>query len=76
MLDRHEHTSLAHKIAELTKKLVSDKYRSNPDFIEDEDQGIDTSENGAVRRRLLRKTYFEVLFVEDISVQEENKLEK
>ena len=73
MLDRQEHTAFAHKIADLTKNLVSGKYRNNPDLIEDEEQGIDASENGPLGETV-KKTYFEVLFVEDISAQEENKL--
>jgi len=73
MLERQEHTALANKIAEITKHLVSDRYRSNPDFIEDDDQGVDTSEKGELLSGV-KKNYFEVLFVEDISFQEENKL--
>ena len=73
MLDRQEHTALAHKIAEITKHLVSDRYRSNPDFIEDGEQIVDTSENGELLEGV-KKKYFEVLFVEDISLNEENKL--
>lgn len=73
MLDRQEHTAFAHKIAEITKHLVSDRYRSNPDFIEEDEQGVDTSEKGELPDGV-RKNYFEVLFVEDISLQEENKL--
>jgi len=73
MLDRQEHTALAHKIAEINKNLVSDKYRSNPDFIDDDEQGVNTSEKGELPEAV-KKNYFEVLFVEDISVQEENKL--
>ena len=73
MLDRMEHTALAHKIAEITKLLVSDRYRSNPDFIEEEEQGVDTLESGE-NANGIKKNYFEVLFVEDISLQEENNL--
>ena len=73
MLDRQEHTALAHRIAEITKNLVSDRYRSNPDFIEEDELGVDTSEKGELPDGV-RKNYFEVLFVEDISLQEENKL--
>ena len=73
MLDRQEHTALAHKIAEITKYLVSDRYRSNKDFIEEDEQGVETSENGELPEGS-GKNYFEVLFVEDISLQEENKL--
>ncbi len=73
MLNRQEHTALAHKIAEITKNLVSDRYRSNPDFIEEDEQIVDTSEKGELPEGV-KKNYFEVLFVEDISLQEENKL--
>lgn len=73
MLDRQEHTALANKIAEITKYLVSDRYRSNSDLVEDDETGLesgesrDSSDGG-------RKNYFEVLFLEDISPQEEGKL--
>ncbi|MFO7719815.1 MAG: aminotransferase class I/II-fold pyridoxal phosphate-dependent enzyme [Gillisia sp.] len=73
MLDRMEHTALAHKITEITKLLVSDRYRSNPDLSEEEELGGDALENGE-NPTGVKKNYFEVLFVEDISLQEENKL--
>ncbi|MCM4155649.1 aminotransferase class I/II-fold pyridoxal phosphate-dependent enzyme [Gramella sp. AN32] len=73
MLDRQEHTALTNKIAEITKHLVSDRYRSNPDLMEDDDQGVETSERGELPEGV-KKNYFEVLFVEDISFQEECKL--
>lgn len=75
MLDRHEHTALANKIADITKHLVSDKYRSNPDFIEEEEAGIETVESKTLTDGT-KKNYFEVLFVEDITPQEENKLKQ
>lgn len=73
MLDRQEHTALTNKISEITKHLVSDRYRSNPDLMEDEDSGVETSEKGELPEGV-KKNYFEVLFVEDISFQEECKL--
>ena len=73
MLDRQEHTALAHKIAEITKHLVSDRYRSHPDFIEDEEHGVEITDKRELPEGV-RKNYFEVLFVEDISPQEEAKL--
>ncbi|MBZ9729313.1 aminotransferase class I/II-fold pyridoxal phosphate-dependent enzyme [Salegentibacter sp. JZCK2] len=73
MLERQEHTALSHKIAEITKNLVSDRYRSNPDFLEDEDPGADLTDKGEYTE-VARKNYFEVMFVEDISQAEENKL--
>ena len=73
MLDRHEHTALSHKIEEITKNLVSDKYRSNPDYLEDDDNGVEISEKGEYSEKS-QKNYFEVMFVEDVSQAEENKL--
>ena len=72
MLDRQEHTALANKIAEITKYLVSDRYRSNPDH-EDEEYGLEAGEHGEAAEGG-KKNYFEVLFLEDISPQEEVKL--
>lgn len=73
MLDRQEHQALSHQVAEITRHLVSDRYRSHPDFMEDDETGIDLTENGELQQGV-RKSYFEVLFVEDMSIQEETKL--
>jgi arginine decarboxylase len=73
MLDRQEYTALAHKIAEITKNLVSDRYRSNPDFLEDDETVAELTEKGELQDGV-KKNYFEVLFVEEISPLEENKL--
>ncbi|SDG56656.1 aminotransferase class I/II-fold pyridoxal phosphate-dependent enzyme [Psychroflexus sediminis] len=73
MMERQEYTAFAHKISEITKLLVSDKYRSNPNALEDEDLKIDQLED-IDKYDGKGKNYFEVLFVEDISLQEENKL--
>lgn len=73
MLDRQEYTALAHKIAEITKNLVSDRYRSNPDFLEDNENAAELTENGELQDGA-KKNYFEVLFIEEISPTEESKL--
>ncbi|MFO7746022.1 MAG: hypothetical protein R6V36_11655 [Psychroflexus sp.] len=73
MMERQEYTAFAHKISEITKLLVSDKYRSNPNALEDEDLTVDQLET-IDKHDGKGKNYFEVLFVEDISPQEENKL--
>lgn len=60
MLDRMEHTALAHKVTEITKLLVSDRYRSNPDFIEEDEQGVEATENGELSngiKRIILKFY-------------------
>ncbi|MFO7745858.1 MAG: aminotransferase class I/II-fold pyridoxal phosphate-dependent enzyme, partial [Psychroflexus sp.] len=73
MMERQEYTAFAHKISEITKLLVSDKYRSNPNALEDDDLTVDQLET-IDKHDGKGKNYFEVLFVEDISPQEENKL--
>lgn len=73
MLDRQEYRALTNKIGEITKHLVSDRYRNNPDIDEEDEHGVDLTENGESGNGK-RKNYFEVLIVEDISLQEESKL--
>lgn len=72
MLERQEHTALAHKLAEITKNLVSDRYRSNPEFTEEDESGVEVIDTNIPEGK--KKNYFEVLFLEDISLQEETKL--
>lgn len=72
-LERQEHTALAHQVAEITRQLVSDRYRSNPDFLEDDEVPTEPTENGELQQGT-SKNYFEVMFVEDISPGEEAKL--
>jgi arginine decarboxylase len=69
----HEHASLAHMAAETTKQLVGDSYRSNPDFIDFDEQSIESAEEHE-QHNSVRKNHFEVLFVDDMSEQEESKL--
>lgn len=75
MLDRKEHAAISHRIADITKHLVSGKYRNTSDFYEEDEQGVDLSENLEMADGV-HKNYFEVLFVEDISQQEEHKLRR
>ncbi len=72
-LERQEHTALSHQVTEITRQLVSDRYRSNPDFMDDDELGPETKENGELQQGA-GKNYFEVLFVEDISSKEAEKL--
>ena len=73
MLERQEHKALAHKISEITKHLVSERYRSNPEIIEEDDLGNDLPETREFPEGGTRN-HFEVLFLEEISAQEEVKL--
>lgn len=75
MLSRQEHTALAHKIADITKYLVSESYRGGVDFNEEDELASELSD-GAEANNGVQKSYFEVLFLDDISVQEENKLRR
>ncbi|MFT5724541.1 MAG: arginine decarboxylase [Bacteroidia bacterium] len=72
-LDRHEHTALTNRVTEISRQLVSDGYRSHPDFLEEDETTNDDVElkgqpDGA------RKNYFEVLFVDNMSEQDEDAL--
>ncbi|TXD52113.1 MULTISPECIES: aminotransferase class I/II-fold pyridoxal phosphate-dependent enzyme [unclassified Polaribacter] len=69
-LSDHEHTSLSNLIAETTKDLVGDSYRSNPDYI-DYDEHTMASVEDHQQQNSVRKNHFEVLFVDDISEKEE-----
>ena len=44
MLERKEHTALSRQIAEITRLLVSDRYRSNSDFLEDDETGVELTQ--------------------------------
>jgi arginine decarboxylase len=74
-LDRFEYTALANLVTETTRELVSESYRRRPDFLRE-----DVDSMGAVEEHEqgegLRKNYFEVLFVEDMSERDENDLKQ
>ena len=73
-LSRKEHTALANHVTETTRQLVSDTYRSNPYFLlEDEEENTDSKEIRELASGQ-RRNYFEVLFVEDLSVPDEAAL--
>ena len=73
MLNRQEHTALAHRIADITKHLVSESYRGSSDFM-DEDEFTGELPDNFEPSNGTGKNYFEVLFLDDISSQEETKL--
>jgi len=74
-LSRGEYTSLANNVADTTRKLVSDSYRSNPDFLNDDEESMEQVEERE-RPVTVKKNYFEVLFVEDMSETDEKALLK
>ncbi len=73
MLGRYEYTGLSNKITEILKQLVSDSYRNNHANIEYDELDVELSEKSE-SSDVYRKIYFEVLIVEDISIQDEGKL--
>ena len=60
--------------AETTKQLVGDSYRSNPDFLDHDEHSIESVEEHE-QYNGVSKNYFEVMFVDDISEQEEINLQ-
>jgi arginine decarboxylase len=71
----HEFASLSHLVLETTKQLVGDSYKSNPDFIDFDEHSMDSVEDHEEQNGV-RKNHFEVLFVDNISEKEENKLKQ
>ena len=71
----HEHASLSHMAAETTKQLVGNSYRSNPDFLDHDEHSIESVEEHE-QYNGVSKNYFEVMFVDDISEQEEINLQQ
>ncbi len=72
-LARQEHTALANHVADMTRQLVSESYRSHPDFLNSEDPGMDSSEEKG-QTDGVRRNYFEVLFVESMPLNNEQDL--
>ncbi|RMA58984.1 aminotransferase class I/II-fold pyridoxal phosphate-dependent enzyme [Ulvibacter antarcticus] len=71
----HEYASLSHLVLETTKQLVGDSYKSNPDFLDFDEDSMDSVEDHE-QLNGVRKNHFEVLFVDNISEKEENKLKQ
>ncbi len=70
VLANQEHTFLSNLIGETTKELVGDSYRTNSDFMDFEEQSIDSVEEHELHNGI-RKNHFEVLFIDAISEKEE-----
>ena len=74
-LDKHEHKALANQVAETTRMLISDSYRSDTEHLTDLENTMDDGTKPEIFTGI-RKNYFEVLFVEDMIEEEEKKLHK
>lgn len=73
-LARNEHKALANRVADTTQQLVSDGFRSNPRFLDEE---LDTEDLESLEvPNPSKKNYFEVLFVEDMTQANEQALKK
>jgi arginine decarboxylase len=75
-LSRHEHLALATTVAETTRQLVSDSYRSNPQFLNADGEESMTEIESHQFVSQGKKNYFEVLFVENMSESDEQALRK
>ncbi|SKB40474.1 aminotransferase class I/II-fold pyridoxal phosphate-dependent enzyme [Maribacter arcticus] len=69
----HEYASLSHLVAETTKQLVGDSYKGNSDFVDFDEHSMESAEEHD-QQNSVRKNHFEVLFVDNISEQEEHTL--
>ena len=70
VLSRNEHTALSNLVSETTKQLVGDSYKSNPDFLNHDEHSIESVE-AHEQFNAIRKNHFEVLFVDNMSIEEE-----
>ncbi len=71
----HEYASLSHAVLETTKQLFGDSYKSNPEFIDFDEHSMDAAEEHD-QQNGVRKNHFDVLFMDNISEQEEHKLKQ
>lgn len=70
-----EFASLANMVQETTKQLVGDSYKSNSDYVDFDEQSMDSVENHD-QHNSVRKNHFEVLFIDNVSDSEEFKLKE
>jgi arginine decarboxylase len=75
MIKDAEFATASRTANKLVRQLVSESYRSNPKLIkddpEDESPGTESSEH---RSQGSKKNYFEIVFVDELSIQEEDAL--
>jgi arginine decarboxylase len=69
-----EYTGLANLVSDTTRQLVSDAYRSNPYFLSDDEHDHNPNEDTKVSFSPNHKNHFEVLFVENLSTEDETAL--
>lgn len=74
-LSNKEYNSLAHLVAETTKQLVGDSYKTNPDYVNYDEKSIESVEKHE-QYNTIRKNHFEVLFIDNCSDHEEIELKQ
>ncbi len=71
-IEKHEFKAVSNQVAEIVYLLVSDNYRTHPEVLSEKMNGAYTSEiNKGKQTEGIKKNYFEVLYVEDMSSKEE-----
>ncbi|MDZ7720498.1 MAG: hypothetical protein U5K72_16910 [Balneolaceae bacterium] len=73
-LEREEFVAAHGKVSDLVRQLVSDSYRSNSKFTSNDEEDESESQENKRSQWDSRKNYFEVLFVDDLSKNEEQAL--
>lgn len=74
-LESGEYVSLAHKVTDISRHLVSDVYGNNSPAFPDEDDTNEV-EDYADEAKGKRKNYFETMFVEDMGAADELALQR
>lgn len=73
MFERHEFTALANQVADTTRHLISDSYRSNLDLLDQDSTSAELIEPYE-QSDDVRRNYFDVLIVEDMTEEAEKQL--
>ena len=74
-IKREEYTALGNHVVDITRELVSETYRSRPDFLSEDTNNMEVVEEHE-KTETLKKNYFEVLFVEDMTEKDESDLKQ
>ena len=69
--EKLEFKAVSNHIAEIVSLLVSDNYRTHPEILEEKFSNGYTKESSSNSTEHIKKNYFEVLYVEDMSSSEE-----
>lgn len=75
-LERQEYTVLAHKVSEYTRCLVGDSPANNTIPIENRSGDNSSEDSPDYGSQMARRNHFVVLFVDDITQEEEHQLHK